>query len=63
MYMQQHKSWGVMLSKHMAFILVTLFAVGLAFGQTSQNRRIDVPYPSRAQYANAISPWPPVSAR
>jgi len=35
---------GVILKAFMAFTLVTLFALGLAFGQQDQGMRFDVPY-------------------
>jgi mono/diheme cytochrome c family protein len=42
--MQQMKTWGVMARRLMAFILVTFFTVGLAFGQTGQAMRFEIPY-------------------
>jgi mono/diheme cytochrome c family protein len=42
--MQHMKTQGAMARRLMAFILVTFFAVGLAFGQTEQRMRTDIPY-------------------
>ena len=42
--MQQMKTWGVSARRLMAFILVTFFAVGVAFGQTRQSMRFEIPY-------------------
>jgi mono/diheme cytochrome c family protein len=42
--MQHMKTQGAMAGSLMAFILVTFFAVGLAFGQRGQGMRIDIPY-------------------
>jgi cytochrome c5 len=42
--MQQMKTWGAMASRLMAFVLVTFFAVGPAFGQTGLGMRVEIPY-------------------
>ena len=42
--MQQMKTRGAMARRLMAFILVTFFAVGPAFGQTGQAVRVEIPY-------------------
>jgi mono/diheme cytochrome c family protein len=42
--MQQMRTRGAMARRLMAFILVTFFAVGLAFGQTGQIMRFEIPY-------------------
>ena len=42
--MQQMKTRGAMARRLMAFILVTFFAVGPAFGQTGQAVRAEIPY-------------------
>src|ERR1017187_5862359 len=41
--MQQMKTWGAMARRLMAFILLTFFAVGPAFGQQN-TMRIEIPY-------------------
>lgn len=42
--MQGIKTWGVMARLLMAYLLVTCFAVGVAFGQTGQIMRFEVPH-------------------
>jgi mono/diheme cytochrome c family protein len=42
--MQQMRTRGVVARRLMAFILVTFFAVGVAFGQMEQGVRIEIPY-------------------
>jgi cytochrome c553 len=42
--MQQMKTRSAMARRLIAFIIVTFFAVGLAFGQAGQNMRADIPY-------------------
>ena len=42
--MQQMRTRGAMARRLMAFILVTFFSVGPAFGQTEQRGRFEIPY-------------------
>jgi mono/diheme cytochrome c family protein len=63
--MQQMKTQGAMAGRLLAFLLVTFFAVGPAFGQTGQVERVQIPYEftvgskvlPAGTYTLSVTPW------